>query len=258
MDTLRAERVLSTFRGSSWPVLVEAGGRKVVVKLRGTAEGLLPLVAEIVVGALADLLGLLTPERCLVELGPGLPSDDPHEELRDLLARSHGRNLGLRYLEGFRDVTVADAARISPELAAKIVWLDALVQNPDRTARNTNLMIKAGQIQLIDHGAALNFHHDWRGVSEQTPRDAGNFVAEHLLQVGAKQLQAADASLAPKINRDDLEQALAGVPDEFLMPLGSEDPARQRAAYVAYLRKRLHAPRPFVSAGKHVPFQFGR
>jgi predicted kinase len=83
-------------------------------------------------------------------------------------------------------------------------------------------------------------------------------VAEHLLQVGAKQLQAADASLAPKINRDDLEQALAGVPDEFLMPLGSEDPARQRAAYVAYLRKRLHAPRPFVSAGKHVPFQFGR
>ena len=46
MQTLRAERVLSTFRGSSWPVLALAGDQKLVVKLRGSAQGLLPLVAE--------------------------------------------------------------------------------------------------------------------------------------------------------------------------------------------------------------------
>ena len=109
MQTLRAQRVLSTFRGSSWPVLVDTGDQKVVVKLRGTAEGARPLVAELVVGALADALGLLTPARYLVELPPHLPSDDPHEELRDLLERSHGSNLGLRFLEGFRNVTVPDA-----------------------------------------------------------------------------------------------------------------------------------------------------
>jgi hypothetical protein len=258
MQTLRAQRVLSTFRGSSWPVLVDVGEQKIVVKLRGTAQGLLPLVAELVVGALADALALPTPERCLVELPPHVPSDDPHEELRDLLERSHGSNLGLRFLDGFRNVTPADAARIKPELAAKIVWLDALVQNPDRTAKNTNLMIKAGQIWLIDHGAALDFHHDWRRVSEQTPRDAGRFVAEHLLQVGEPLLQAADAELAPKISRDILEHALAQVPDDFLAALGPDDPARQRAAYVAYLKKRLQSPRPFVTPGKYVPFQFGR
>src|SRR5258707_15149258 len=105
MRTLRAERVLSTLRGSSWPVLALAGEEKVVVKLRGTAEGLLPLVAEIVVGALADALGLATPERCLVQVSPELASDDPHEELRDLLERSYGLNLGLSYLDGFRNVT---------------------------------------------------------------------------------------------------------------------------------------------------------
>ena len=258
MQTLRAERVLSTLRGSSWPVLVEAGPQKVVVKLRGTAEGLRPLVAELVVGALADALGLPTPARCLVELAPGLPSSDPHEELRDLLERSHGTNLGLRYLEGFRNVTLADAARIKPELAARIVWFDALVQNPDRTPKNPNLMIKAGQIWLIDHGAALDFHHDWQRVTEQAPREAGQFVAGHLLQVNEQLLQAADAELAPKISRDVLEQALAQVPDEFLSALGPDDPARQRAAYVAYLKKRLQAPRPFVAPGRHVPFQFGR
>ena len=258
MQTLRALRVLSAFRGSTWPVLVDTGERKLVVKLRGTAEGMLPLVAEVIVGALAESLGLLTPERYLVEVPADLPSDDPHEELRDLLARSAGIGLGFRYLEGFRNVTPADAGRIAPELAAKIVWLDALVENPDRTAKNTNLMIKAGQIWLIDHGAALAFHHDWRRVTEQMPREAGNVVTEHLLQVSPQQLQAADAALGPKINRDTLEQALAQVPNDFFSALSNEPPARQRAAYVAFLSKRSRAPRPFVTPGRNIPFQFGR
>lgn len=258
MQTLRAQRVLATLRGSSWPVLVDTGERKLVLKLRGTAEGVRALIAEVVVGALADALGLATPERYLVELSPQLPSDDPHEELRDLLERSAGYNLGLRYLEGFRNVTVADAARIKPELAASIVWLDAFTLNPDRSSTNPNLMIKAGQIWLIDHGAALGFQHDWRSVTEQTPREPGAFVAAHLLRVAEAELRAADAELAPKISRDTLEAALAQVPDDFFVALGAESPERQRAAYVAFLKKRLHAPRPFVAPGKNEPFQFGR
>lgn len=256
METLRARRVLSAFRGSSWPVLVDAGERRVVVKLRGTAEGCLPLIAELVTGALADALGLATPARCLVRIDPKLPSDDPHEELRDLLDRSAGLSLGLSYLEGFRNVTVADAGRMAPELSARIVWLDALVQNPDRTARNPNLMIKAGKIQLIDHGAALGFHHDWNGVSEQTPREPGSVVDEHLLRVSDAQLRDADAELAPRLTREVLERALAEVPDDFLAGGSSAD--RTRAAYIAYLWKRLKEPRPFVSRGLLLPFQFNR
>lgn len=256
MQTLRARRVLSALRGSSWPVLVDAGGRRVVVKLRGTAEGLPPLVSELVVGALAEALGLPTPGRCLVELGPGVPSDDPHEELRDLLGRSLGVNLGLTYLEGFRDVTTADAARLEPKLSARVVWLDALVQNPDRTRQSPNLMIKAGQVQLIDHGAALGFHHDWSNVTEQTPREPGSFVAQHLLRPTEAELRQADETLAPRLTRDVLERALSEVPDDFLAGT-SEAPQRQRAAYVAYLWKRLKEPRPFIAAGKRLPFQFG-
>lgn len=239
-------------------MLALANGQKLVVKLRGSAEGIRPLVAELVVGALADALGLLTPERYLVELPKGVASDDPHEELRDLLAKSAGLNLGFRYLEGFRNVTVADASRIEPELAARIVWLDALVQNPDRTPRNPNLMIKAGKIWLIDHGAALHFHHDWSSVSEQSPREAGTVVSGHLLQVSEQQLADADAELSANLRRETLELALSAVPDAFFAALGSPDAARERAAYVAYLRKRLHAPRPFVASGRRVPFQFGR
>jgi hypothetical protein len=159
------------------------------------------------------------------------------------LNRSAGLNLGLAYLEGYRNVTPADAARIDPQLQASIAWLDRFAENPDRTSKNPNLMIRAGRIELIDHGAALTFHHEWESVTEQTPRVSGNFMTEHLLHVSAEQLLAADRRLAPKIKRDVLERALSDVPDAFLESLSREASDRQRAAYVAYLWKRLDALR---------------
>ena len=257
MRQVRAQRVISAFRqGSSWPVLVDTGQERLFTKLRATAHGTLPLVAEIVVGELADALGLVTPARCLVELPAGVESGDPHEELLDLVARSQGLNLGFALLEGYRDLKPPDVRHIGPELAASIIWLDALVQNPDRTQQNTNLMIKAGRIALIDNGAALTFQHDWGDVTEQSPRQPGTFVEHHLLHVTPGQLEDRDAELAPKLTRELLEHALRTVPDVFFEPLvpAGSSLERQRAAYVAYLWKRLRAPRPFVNPVQKSPF----
>ncbi|HYQ04275.1 MAG TPA: HipA family kinase [Polyangiaceae bacterium] len=259
MRRVRARQVLSAFRqGSSWPVLVEADGQRVFTKLHATAHGTAPLIAEIVVGELAEALGLPTPTRCLVEIDAEIASLDPHQELLDLLRRSAGLNLGFQLLEGYRDLKPPDTRHIAPELAASIIWLDALVQNPDRTQQNPNLMIKAGRISLIDNGSALTFQYDWDHVTEQTPRQAGTFVEKHLLQVPAAKLEACDDELAQRLTREVLERALASVPDEFMAPLVPHggSPARQRAAYVAYLWKRLRTPRPFVSPGKNVPFRY--
>jgi len=259
MRRVRAQQVLSAFRqGSSWPVIIDAGGERIFTKLHATAHGAAPLVAEIVVGELADALGLPTPARCLVEIEPGIASLDPHEELLDLLRRSAGLNLGFKLLEGYRDLKPPDVRHIRPELAASIIWLDALVQNPDRTEQNPNLMIKAGRVSLIDNGAALTFQYDWGNVNEQTPRQPGSFVEKHLLRVSPSQFEACDAELAPRLTREVLERALAAVPAEFIAEQTPEggDPARQRAAYVAYLWKRLRAPRPFVNPGKNVPFRY--
>ena len=257
MRQVRAQRVLSAFRqGSSWPLIVDTGDERLVTKLRGTAHGSAPLVAEIVVGELADVLGLFTPRRCLVEMPEGIASDDPHEELLDLFARSSGLNLGFQELVGFRDLKPPDVRHVGPDLAASIVWLDALVLNPDRTPQNTNLMIKAGRIALIDHGAALTFQYDWDDVTEQSPRKPGTFVEHHLLRVTPRQLEERDAVLAPKLTREVLEHALATVPDGFLAPLlpAGGSVARLRAAYVAYLWKRLRAPRPFLNPAFKSPF----
>jgi hypothetical protein len=71
-------------------------------------------------------------------------------------------------------------------LASRIVWFDAYVANVDRTARNSNLLVWHRAIRLIDHGAALYFHHD-RATAVAHSRDPFRHVKDHLLLSYASQ-----------------------------------------------------------------------
>src|SRR5262249_25503261 len=134
--------VLAAIRyGSSWPVVVRSAAGEFVTKLRGAAQGTAPLVAEIIVAELATALGLPVPERVLIALDADVPSDDRNDELSDLLARSRGVNLGFRLLPGATDLGPHQSASIDPRLASGILWLDGLVMNADRTARNPNILL---------------------------------------------------------------------------------------------------------------------
>ena len=250
MQMYRARRVLrADRRGSSWPVVVETDAGVFHTKLRGTAQGPASLVAEIVVGAVADALGLSVPTRVLIDIPPGIPVDDPHQELAQLVRSSIGRNLGFQLLLDARSFHPGDALRVDPELASTILWLDGLVQNPDRTAKNPNLLWSHNQLWLVDHGAALGFQHDWRAVTEASPRSGRWSVKDHVLRSRATRLTAMDESLAARLHRGALESALDAVPEDFLGEDSGEAMRRRRAAYVAFLWKRLASPRPFVSGG---------
>ena len=141
-----------------------------------------------------------------------------------------------------------DVPQVDPDLASKIVWLDGLVQNPDRTVKNPNLLWSEGALWLIDHGASLGFQHDWPRVTEQSPRSNGWQLGRHVLQSRATELQVVDAALASRLHRGELESALDAVPDDFLSEDGREASRRRRAAFVAFLWKRLQGPRPFMPA----------
>jgi hypothetical protein len=241
---LRVERAAG---GSAWSVVVRADdGARWLVKLRGAAHGTSPLVAEVLVAELADALGLPVPARAVIALDDELTSADPHQELVATLARSRGDNLGLAYLPDAHVATAADVAALEPSLAAQILWLDGLVGNVDRTVANPNLLVAGGRPWLIDHGAALPFHYAWAAVTEDTPRRAPAPRAPHLLARFAPGLPTVDEACAAALTRDVLIAAAAAVPESFLAPL-TADPARARAAYVAFLWKRLRSPRPFVS-----------
>src|SRR5437879_5077892 len=189
-----------------------------MTKLRGAAQAPATLVAEVIVAALAEALGLHVPARALIELDQGVPSADRHEELVQLLALSHGKNLGFAFLDGARDVGAADLERMAPAEAARIVWLDGLVGNRDRMITNVNLLFWQDRFWLIDHGATLTFQYDWLRLTEDTPRRATPWRT-HALAARAGDLAAWDEQLASRLTREVLAAAAAEVPDEFLQPL---------------------------------------
>jgi hypothetical protein len=255
VETLTATRILAgERRGSSRPILVDTPSGSRLVKLRGAAQGTGPLVAEVVVAALAEALELRVPARSVVVLAPDTPTDYWDDELADLLAASVGENLGFAMLEGARDIGPSDLARVDPAEAAAILWLDRLVLNPDRTPRNRNLLWWERRAWLIDHGAALRFQYNWRAVTEDTPRTAIASPEPHLFEPAAASgdWPTWAALFASRLTREVLEAAVAAVPSSFLAPLlpcgTAASPAaqaealrRRRAAYVAFLWKRLRA-----------------
>jgi hypothetical protein len=240
LRTVDATRYVTPLReGGSLPALVEASDDGLyVLKFRGAGQGPKALVAEIVAGELARALGFDVPELVLVRLDPTLAVAEPDAEIQDLLRASGGINLGVDFLPGALPFNPAAGPVPSPEQAAAIVWLDALVTNVDRTAKNTNMLLWHGRLWLIDHGAALYFHHAAPVADhELRPFEA---IAEHVLLPFAGSIEAADAELAPRVTEELLRDAAAAVPEEWLGD-GS------RELYVEYLRRRLEAPRAFVA-----------
>jgi hypothetical protein len=240
-------RVLAGLRGgSSLPVIVDTDAGRFVTKLRGAAQGSSALAAEVIVAELAETLGLPVPERALMQLTAPIRSDDRNDELAALLMASIGENLGFRWLDQATVLTPTAAALVDDEFAVRVLWLDALVMNIDRTASNPNILISKGQPWLIDHGAALAFQYDWGRVTEDSPREPSD---NHLHLFGARRqlLRAWDPQLASLLTRPVLTRIVAQVPDAFLEARPAEwSPERARAAYVAFLWKRLRSPRPFV------------
>lgn len=236
---VEAQRVLrADRRGSSWPVVAQTRNGPRFTKLRGAAQGTTALIAEVIVAEIARTLGLNVPAWCIVDIPLGVPSDDPNDELRDLLDRSAGENIGFELLEGARDVQAGEAPSLDAGFAARVLWLDTLVQNVDRTARNPNLMVRRGNYWLIDHGIALPFHHDWRSVTEASPTRPYD-TSRHVFGWAAPRLSAVNAELAPRLTRQALMAAVAAVPESLLPDLSPGELERRRAAYVAFLWKRL-------------------
>lgn len=243
-----ALRVLSAIRrGSSWPVVTATPAGTFVTKLRGAAQGLLPLVSEVIVAELATRLGLAVPERVVVTFDETTETDDRTDELLDLLGRSQGDNLGLRWLDKATDYVPGRSRALDPDVATRILWLDGLTMNPDRTTRNPNVLVWNHQPWLIDHGAALAFHYRFGDVTEQSPRELAFDVESHLFQSLRGRLSEVDVECTRLLSRDALGAAVEAVPDDFLVTAFPEErPSRIRQAYVAFLWKRLKAPRPFV------------
>jgi hypothetical protein len=255
IPTVSVTRYVTPLReGGSLPGIVEADDLGTYVcKFRGAGQGVRVLVAEVIVGELARRIGLLTPRLVALELDPDIARYEADEEVQDLLNASTGLNLGVDFLPGAFgfDGELALASSTSPGdpvgstapgAAAKVLWLDAFTANVDRSWRNPNLLFWHGDLWVIDHGAALYFHHAWPGGLTDPARFAAQpwNASDHVLGAHAAALPAADEEIRAVLAEDVFEEVLAEVPDAWLDPVpGAETPDAVRAAYIAFLTARL-------------------
>jgi hypothetical protein len=232
--------------GGSLPAIVEADDDGMyVLKFRGAGQGPKALIAELVAGEIARAAQLPIPEIVLMELDPDLARTEPDPEIQELIKASAGLNIALDYLPG---AVMFDplASGPAPRLASDIVWFDAFVTNVDRTPRNANMLMWHRRLQLIDHGAALYFHHSWNDYMQRAA-DPFTRVKDHILLPFADELDQADARMSELITSRVLEDVVALIPDVWL---GSDavfaTSSDNREAYTKYLRHRLAQPHAFV------------
>lgn len=250
--TVNVTRYVTPLReGGSLPAIVEADdGFLYVLKFIGAGQGVKALIAELIGGEIARVLGLPVPEIVFANVDTAFGRTEPDEEIQDLLKASVGLNLGLHYLSG--SITFDPTVNtIDPVLASKIVWLDCFITNMDRTVRNTNMLYWHKELWLIDHGASLYFHHNWHNWREHALRPFV-LVKDHVLLPQATELQKVDAEFRALLTNGHIRSIVDVIPDEWLASDTSFSTTNEhRQAYIYFLETRLAHSQIFLNEAQH-------
>ena len=215
----------------------------------GAGQGKKALIAELIGGEIARILGLRVPEIVFAELDIAFGRIEGDEEIQDLLKASVGLNLALHYLSG--SITFDPlVSTVDEQLASQIVWLDCLLMNVDRTARNTNMLMWHKELWLIDHGASLYFHHSWNDW--QMPERPFPKVKDHVLLSKATTLNSVDAAYRVLLTKEVIQNIVSSIPDEWLTDESTFDTIEQhRQAYAQFLETRIAHSDFFVKEAQH-------
>jgi hypothetical protein len=250
--TVDVTRYVTPLReGGSLPAIAEANdGFLYVLKFRGAGQGAKALIAELIGGEIARLLGFRVPEIVFANLEEGFGRTEPDEEIQDLLKASTGLNLAVHYLSGaltFDSVVTP----VDPLLASQIVWLDCLLTNVDRTVRNTNMLMWHKELWLIDHGASLYFHHSWQNWQQQSKSPFAQ-VKSHVLLGSASRLDEVDAHFRSLLTSEWIHALVSLIPESWLESDNPEESAGElRKVYADFLITRTEHSGIFVNEAKN-------
>jgi len=252
LRTVNVIRYVTPLReGGSLPAIAEADDDFLyVLKFRGAGQGVKALIAELIGGEIARVLGLRMPEIVFANLDEMFGMTEPDEEIQDLLKASTGLNLAMHYLSGAITFD-PQVTKVEPLLASQIVWLDCLLNNVDRTARNTNMLIWHKELWLIDHGASLYFHHSWNNWEEQARRPFVQ-IKDHVLLPQASELDAVDQVFRSLLTDEVIHSIVSIIPDDWLLrdaPFETADEHRQ--AYARFLISRISVSEVFVKEAQN-------
>ncbi len=256
LRTVKITRYVTPLReGGSLPAIVEADdGFLYALKFRGAGQGVKALIAEFVGSEIARVLGLKVPELVFADLDEAFGRTEPDEEIQDLLKASTGLNLALHYLSGSitYDIAVNQPGSL---LASKIVWLDAYLQNVDRTVRNPNMLFWNNALWLIDHGASLFFHHNWDNREQYILKPFVQ-VKDHVLLPFANDLEEANRLSKEQLTPEKISSIVNAIPEDWLQWKEGASPGEIRDFYIQYLVERRKQSHHFLKEAQNAKETF--
>ena len=243
--------VMPLREGGSLPAIAEADDDFLyVLKFSGAGQGVRALIADLIGGEIARILGFKVPEIVLANLDSAFGRTEADEEIQELLRKSEGLNLGIHYLAGAISFDAA-VVTIDPLMASQIVWLDALLTNVDRTARNTNMLMWKKELWLIDHGAALYFHHSGGNWKEQAMRPFVP-IKDHVLLSIAGELDTVDTTFKTLLTKERIQAVMELIPSEWLAENTFNATGEEmKNIYVQFLVTRIQSSDIFVKEAQH-------
>ena len=135
--------------------------------------------------------------------------------------------------------------------ASQVVWLDALLTNVDRTIKNTNMLMWHKELWLIDHGAALYFHHSWENWQKQALNPFAP-IKDHVLLSFADRLDEVDQEFRQLLTSDKIRDIVDTVPDDWLnWTKDNETPQDLREIYIQFLEERIKHFELFVKEAQN-------
>ncbi len=225
--------------GGSLPAIVKADdGFLYVLKFRGAGQGKKALIAELIGGELARAIGLKVPELVFMNLDDSFSKTEPDEEIQDLLKFSVGLNLGLHFLSGAITFDPL-VSKVDAMTASKVVLLDSLISNIDRTAKNANLLHWNNELWVIDNGASFYFHHNWENWKNHLTRTFP-LIKDHVLLSQATLLTEAAKEIHQVINQDTITEIVSNLPEDWLLNESDTlSPKEIRAAYIEFINAKV-------------------
>jgi hypothetical protein len=213
---IHATALIQALRGGSSLPLVFAtddGGRH-VVRMRGAGDGEIALIVDWIALGLACRFDLPARMPVPVQVDAALGQGDVDPEVRELIERSHGVNLGLRYADQVVTVDESRLAALDLLLRRRIFLFDVLLLNIDRGAHNPNLLEIDERLVLHDFGAAMAVRHVLTGTM---PDERGYLVElrRHVLFDEAFAINPDFALLGPRPTHEQLRDIVASVPQSL-------------------------------------------
>jgi hypothetical protein len=142
-------------KGNSFPIIIEDKGKNYFVKLQAGMSGKHALVSEWIGTQLGNQIGIPTQIPHWIELNSNVEMEAIHIEVRDLIGKSLGTNIGFPYLKEAKDVRKEDLESLEEEQRNEIFLFDLMMINIDRTPSNINLMDLEGKLLSVDYESSL-------------------------------------------------------------------------------------------------------